>query len=395
MRQSANQPHLRLVTTTGPVQLILNATVHLGGCKVRTGTTVVSSPSRDDTGREPFTMLSSMKSRPNLLTLCAVTLLVVVFSGGCSKQQPASSEATASASTSADAGAAATPQPAAVAAGSNSDSPKPDLNGNRAMQYVKEIVAMGARPPGSPAHAKLEQYILSKLQGVDVEQDKFTAQTPVGKFPMNNIIAKFPGKKDGIIVVAGHYDTAYPLGKSFVGANDGGSSTALLLALADQLRGKELDGYSVWLLWTDGEEAFVQWTDTDSVYGTRQLAQKWQQDGTAKKIKALILVDMIGDADLDILQDTYSTRWLSDLVYQAASNLGYQSHFYRFKTPMEDDHKPFLKVGVPSIDLIDFTYGYNNVFWHTPEDTPDKLSAQSMAITGDVVLEAIRLLNAK
>ena len=274
-------------------------------------------------------------------------------------------------------------------------SDKPDINGKRAMQYVKEVVAFGARPPGSPAHAKLEQYILSKLAGVEVEQDKFTAQTPIGKVPMNNIIAKFPGKRDGIIVVAGHYDTAYYLGKNFVGANDGGSSTALLLALADQFRGKQLDGYSVWLLWTDGEEAFVRWTDTDSVYGTRQLAQKWQQDGTAKKIKAFILVDMIGDADLDILRDTNSTPWLSDLVYKAASDLGYQSHFYGIQNPIEDDHKPFLKIGVPCVDLIDFTYGYNNVFWHTPEDTVDKLSPQSLAITGDVVLETIRLLDQK
>ena len=263
------------------------------------------------------------------------------------------------------------------------------------MQYVKEIVAMGARPPGSAAHAKLEQYILSKLNGVEVEQDKFTAQTPVGKFPINNIIAKFPGTKDGIIVVAGHYDTAYPLGKSFVGANDGGSSTALLLELADELRGKPLEGYSIWLVWTDGEEAFVKWTDTDSVYGARELAQKWQADGTAKKVKALILVDMIGDADLDILKDAKSTPWLRDLVYQAASNLGYQSHFYDWSTPMEDDHGPFVKIGIPSVDLIDFTYGYNNVFWHTPDDTVDKLSAQSLAITGDVVLETIRLVNAR
>jgi glutaminyl-peptide cyclotransferase len=217
----------------------------------------------------------------------------------------------------------------------------------------------------------------------------------VGKFPINTIIAKFPGKKDGIIAVAGHYDTNYPLPKSYVGANDGGSSTALLLAMADELRRKENDGYSVWLVWTDGEEAFVKWTDTDSDYGSRHLAQQWKQDGTAKKVKALIVVDMIGDADLDILKDTNSTPWLGSLVYQAARDLGYQSHFYQVQAPMEDDHTPFLKIGVPSVDLIDFTYGYNNVFWHTPEDTVDKLSPQSLAITGDVVLETIRLVNAR
>ena len=168
---------------------------------------------------------------------------------------------------------------------------------------------------------------------MNVEQDKFTAQTPVGKFPINNIIAKFPGKKDGIIVVAGHYDTLYSQPK-FVGANDGGSSTALLLALADQFRGKELDGYSVWLVWTDGEEAFVKWTDTDSVYGTRHLAQKWQQDGTAKKIKAFILVDMIGDADLDILKDNNSTPWLNDTGLPG----GQQSGLSVTLLPVQDRH---------------------------------------------------------
>jgi Zn-dependent M28 family amino/carboxypeptidase len=314
---------------------------------------------------------------------------------GCGKQPQPPAEASAASASAAATGTAATPQPVSATAAAGRHASKQDFNGKRAMQYVKEIVAMGARPPGSAAHAKLEQYILAKLNGVDVEQDKFTAQTPVGKFPINNIIAKFPGTKDGIIVVAGHYDTAYALGKSFVGANDGGSSTALLLELADELRGKPLEGYSIWLVWTDGEEAFVRWTDSDSVYGARQLAQKWQQDGTATKIKAFILVDMVGDADLDILKDTNSTPWLRDMVYEAASNLGYQSHFYDAETAMEDDHKPFLKAGIPSVDLIDFSYGYNNVFWHTPDDTLDKLSAQSMAITGDVVLETIRLVNAR
>ncbi|HME33456.1 MAG TPA: M28 family peptidase, partial [Terriglobales bacterium] len=143
------------------------------------------------------------------------------------------------------------------------------------------------------------------------------------------------------------------------------------------------------------EEAFVKWTDTDSLYGTKQLAQKWQQDGTAKKIKAFILVDMIGDADLDIQKETNSTPWLSDLVYQAATNLGYQSHFYEYSAAIQDDHLPFLKIGVPAVDIIDLDYGYNNVYHHTVQDTVDKLSPQSLAITGDVVLETIRLLDTR
>jgi glutaminyl-peptide cyclotransferase len=286
-------------------------------------------------------------------------------------------------------------RPSPAEAVSPATAPAPRINANRAMQYVKEIVAFGSRPAGSPGHLKVEQYIQSKLKGDEVEVDAFTATTPVGKFPIHNIIAKFPGKKDGIIVIASHYDTNYPLPKEFVGANDGGSTSGLLLELANQFRGKPLDGYSIWLLWTDGEEAFVKWTATDSLYGTRHLAQKWQQDGTAKKIKAFILLDMIGDADLDIQRDTNSTVWLSNLVYQAASTLGYQSHFFQQSIAIEDDHLPFAKIGVPVVDIIDIDYGYANAYHHTTQDTLDKLSPQSLAISGDVVLETIRLLNAR
>ena len=334
-----------------------------------------------------------MKHSQTLAWFLPITLAMFLLACGKSEQPSASASSVEMKSAASASGAA--PVPSAVPVAADSSAPKPDINGNHVMQYVKEVVAFGSRPVGSAGHAQLEQYIVSKLKGDDVEQDKFTAQTPAGSFAINNIIAKFPGRKDGIIVVAGHYDTNYPLPKAYVGANDGGSSTALLLALADEFRGKQRDGYSVWLVWTDGEEAFVNWTASDSLYGTKQLAGKWQQDGTAKKIKAFILVDMIGDADLDIQKETSSTPWLSDLVYQAATDLGYQSHFYAVSAGIEDDHLPFLKIGVPAVDIIDLDYGYNNVYHHSVQDTIDKLSPQSLAITGDVVLQTIRLLDAR
>ncbi|MGA8285675.1 MAG: M28 family peptidase, partial [Candidatus Sulfotelmatobacter sp.] len=120
----------------------------------------------------------------------------------------------------------------------------------------------------------------------------------------------------------------------------------------------------------------------------------WEADGTLKKIKAFLLADMIGDADLNIDRDTNSTPWLEDVVYEAASRLGYQSHFFvRNVGGMEDDHIPFVKRGVPSADLIDFDYGYNNVFWHTPQDTVDKLSPKSLEIVGITMLGTIRILD--
>jgi glutaminyl-peptide cyclotransferase len=268
------------------------------------------------------------------------------------------------------------------------------FNAARAMQYTREVVAFGTRPIGSPNHKKLENYILAHLKNDQVEEDTFTADTPEGKFPVRNIIAKFPGTREGVIVIAGHYDTNYWLRNTgYVGANDGGSSTAILLELANQLRGKKREGYSVWLLWTDGEEAVKNWTATDSLYGTRHLADKWQQDGTLKKIKAFVLADMIGDADLNVDRDSNSTPWLEDTVYQGATQLGYQSHFFARTIPVEDDHLPFVERGVPCADLIDLDYGYANVFHHTPQDTLDKLSPKSIEIVGSVILETVRLLD--
>jgi len=272
--------------------------------------------------------------------------------------------------------------------------PLPTIDANRAMQYTKEIVKLGPRPLGSANHKKVEDYITSHLKADVVEDDAFTADTPEGKFPVRNIVAKFPGTRDGILVIASHYDTNYPLrNTSYIGANDGASSSALLLEIANQLRGKKLEGYGVWLVWDDAEEAMKSWTDADSLYGIRHLAQKWQDDGTLKRIKAFLLADMIGDADLNIDHDQNSTPWLEEVVYQAATRLGYQSHFFARQNQVSDDHLPFMQRGVPCADLIDFDYGYDNVFWHTPQDTVDKLSPKSLEIVGSTILETVNLLD--
>lgn len=266
------------------------------------------------------------------------------------------------------------------------------------MQYVKEIVDFGPRPVGSPNHKKVEDFIASRLKSDTVENDSFTADTPEGKIPVHNIVAKFPGTKDGIILIASHYDTNYPLrNTSYIGANDGASSSALLLEIANQLHGKKREGYSVWLIWDDAEEAMKPESelpfDKDSLYGIRHLAEKWQEDGTLKKVKAFLLADMIGDADLNIDRDQNSTPWLEEVVYQAASRLGDQSHFFARDNQVTDDHIPFVQRGVPCADLIDFDYGYNNVFWHTSQDTVDKLSPKSLDIIGRTLLETINILD--
>jgi glutaminyl-peptide cyclotransferase len=331
----------------------------------------------------------SGRARLSLSAALGLTLSLTLFA--CAREKDAAAAPKES--------APSTAVPAATDASTTSADlgPPPAFNSARAMQYVKEIVAFGPRPIGSANHKKVEDYIHAHLKGDQVEDDAFIIDTSEGKFPVRNIIAKYPGTRDGIVVIASHYDTNYPLrDTNYVGANDGASSSALLLEIANQLRGKKLDGYSVWLLWDDAEEAIkLPWTDTNSVYGVRHLAQKWQDDGTIKNIKAFILEDMIGDADLNIERDENSTPWLEDLIYQAATRLGYQSHFFARTVPMEDDHKPFMQRNVPSADLIDFEYGYNNVFWHTTQDTVDKLSPKSLEIVGTVTLETVQMLDKK
>ena len=274
------------------------------------------------------------------------------------------------------------------------------FNGAKALDYARQFVAIGPRWPTSPGHAQAEAFLRSHFQHDALEEDAFTASTPIGAVPMRNFIVRFPGKKDGVIVLATHYETNYWLKDiHFVGANDGGATTGLLMAIADQLRaqtmgGKKLDGYSVWLLFDDGEESIQPaWTDSDSLYGTRHLAAKWGRDGTLSKIKAFILADMIGDKDLNILRDTQSTDWLVELVRQAAKKFGYSNYFFKTSNEISDDHQPFVRRGVPSIDIIDLDYGPNNSYHHTAKDTIDKISAHSLTIDGDVFMETIRLID--
>ncbi len=333
-----------------------------------------------------FPCVSPRPQCPPWLRICLQLLVAIALatSAACTKAT--------------DAGAAtqskSTPPTPTLPDAAPDNAPLPHIDSKRAFQYTREVTAFGPRYIGSQNHKKLERYLFDHLKADQVEDDAFTADTPEGKFPVRNIIAKFPGTKDGIIVIFGHYDTNYPLRNSgYVGANDGGSSTAILLEYANQLRGKKRDGYSVWLVWTDGEEAVKTWTDTDSVYGARHLAEKWEKDGTLKKIKALMVMDMIADADLNIDRNTNCTPWLLDLIYAAAERAGYQSHFYARQGPIEDDHIPFVKRGVPTADVIDLDYGYNNVFHHTPQDTMDKLSPKSLEIVGDTILETIHLLD--
>ena len=268
------------------------------------------------------------------------------------------------------------------------------FNGSKAYEYARAFAAIGPRWPTGPGHVKAEEFIRNQFKHDQLQEDSFTANTPIGPVTLHNFIVRFPGNKNGVIVLGTHYETNYPLRNiNFVGANDGAATTGLLMAIADQLRGKKLDGYSVWLVFFDGEEAFQKWSASDSTYGSRHLAAKWGGDGTLGRIKAFMLADMIGDKNLDIQRETRSTGWLVELVRQAAKKFGDEHYFFQSEEAVDDDHLPFVQRGVPSIDIIDLNYGPNNSYHHTAQDTMDKVSAHSLAVDDDVFMESIRLIN--
>ena len=270
------------------------------------------------------------------------------------------------------------------------------FDGAAALETTRRAVSFGPRPAGSPALAKMRAWLTAELRRLPcrLEEDAFTAQTPLGPRAMVNLVARFPGTSGRVIVVSGHYETYHRPGLRFVGANDGGSSTGFLLELArTQATQKRRD--SVWVVWLDGEESLLSWTGDDHTYGSRRLARKWRSEGVARSITALINVDMIGDASLALLDDRNSTDWLRELVWSTAARLGYAAQFPNNPSAVEDDHVPFLQAGIPALDLIDYDYGPGNAYWHTERDTMDKLSPRSFEIIGRVVLETIRVLEGR
>ncbi len=277
------------------------------------------------------------------------------------------------------------------------------VSGASALEFARRAVAFGPRPAGSEANHALQNYIVAQLKldgcgagaaahGCELIDDSFTATTPRGAIAMKNIIARFPGKAPGAatkpaIALTGHFDTKYFPGRNFVGASDGGSSTGLLLELAKVIA-KEPHNGDIYVVFFDGEEAFGEWTDTDSVYGSRHLAERWRKDGTGARLRALINLDMIGDKSLDIRREMNSNAGLRKLFWSTASDLGYGAYFPSEQISTDDDHMPFIRAGVPSIDIIDFDYPP----WHTDADTMDKISAQSLEIVGNVTLEVVHRL---
>jgi Zn-dependent M28 family amino/carboxypeptidase len=257
----------------------------------------------------------------------------------------------------------------------------------RAYEDLRRQVGFGPRPAGSSALAQCRAYILAQLKaaGVEAREDAWTAETPIGPVRMVNVVATIPGRRPERIALATHYDTKLFRDFRFVGASDSASSTAAVLELARVLKNRQND-YTIELLFFDGEEAIIDWyRNNDNTYGSRRYVQTAQKAGTLSGLKALVLLDMIGDRNLTIRRDSNSTRWLTDIVWASAAKLGYRAQFLTEETTIEDDHVNFVRAGVPSVDIIDLDYPA----WHTAQDDLDHVSARSLQIVGDVVLDAL------
>jgi glutaminyl-peptide cyclotransferase len=242
--------------------------------------------------------------------------------------------------------------------------PKPVFDSNRAWEHLVEQL---------------------KAAGVDSREQMFIGMTPLGEVSMSNVIATIPGKRSERIVLASHFDTKLYREFRFVGANDGASSTAALLELGRVLKQRPNE-YTIELLFLDGEEARMpEWRGNDNTYGSRHYVQAAQKDKSIATLKALVLLDMIGDRDLRVRRDANSTPWLVDIVWAAAAKLGHSGTFSNELTTIEDDHVPFLRAGVPAVDIIDL----DNPTWHTPQDTIEFVSARSLQTVGDVVIAAL------
>jgi glutaminyl-peptide cyclotransferase len=268
----------------------------------------------------------------------------------------------------------------------------PRFDSSRAWEHLRQFVAIGPRPSGSSAIEQTRKYIKDQLaaSGLTAAEQAWDDQTPLDKVHLVNLSVTIPGARKDRIVIAGHYDTKLYREFRFVGASDGGSSAAFLLELARVLKGRR-NAMTIELLFLDGEEARLpDWHGTDNTYGSRHYVDVARKDGSLATLKALILVDMIGDRDLDISRDANSTPWLTNLIWDAAKQKELDSYFIAETTRVEDDHLPFLAAGVPSVDIIDLDYDQ----WHTSKDTLDAVSARSLQVVGDVVLAALPRIEA-
>jgi len=270
------------------------------------------------------------------------------------------------------------------------------FSGARAYEYVRQQVSFGPRPSGSAALERTAGYIKTELQsdGLTVDEQVFTAPTPYGPKQFRNIVAKSRLQTDGpgrVIIIGSHYDTKFMTNVTFVGANDAGSSTGVLLEIARVAAAQP----NLWFVFFDGEEALVNYDSQDGLWGSKFFVENLKTRNELKSVKAMVLLDMVGDANLNITIPANSAGWLMQKVFEASRAIGFRDYFGLYPVDMIDDHVPFLRAGIPAIDLIDFEFGSApglNDYWHTDKDTLDKISPHSLEVVGQTTLQLVELL---
>ena len=275
------------------------------------------------------------------------------------------------------------------------DIPWRAFDGRRAHAHVQRLVSYGPRPAGSHGLIRSATYIATQLQevGVDTEEQVFIAQTPHGPTQFRNVIGttRRQNPKEPLLLVAGHYDTKHLTNTTFLGANDGGSSAGALLELARVASGQA----NIWFVFFDGEEAQVEYSDNDGLHGSKYFIEDLKGKQLIPRVKALLLLDMVGDAQLNVTLPSNSHPTLVQKLFDAARDTGFRDYFSLGHRPILDDHVPFQQAGIPALDIIDFDFGSvpgQNDYWHTGADTLDKVSPRSLEIVGQTTLRLLALL---
>jgi len=285
----------------------------------------------------------------------------------------------------------------AMVIGCRGGEPEESFSGERALKHVRTQVLLGPRPPGSEAAGRLRAWLQAELEslGFRVQSHPFTARTPLGPVPMVNLVASLPGSSERMLVLGAHSDTKLFNDFEFLGANDGASGVAALLELARVFRSRPLR-HTLTLAFFDGEEALVEWGPDDSLYGSTQLVDSWVENGLARKVSAVFILDMVGDANLQVTDEVNSHPQLRVRLREEAARLGFSNVFSGPEQGVEDDHVPFLMAGIPALNVIGFATSAEGVvppYWHTPQDTLDKVSASSLEAVGRTVEACLRRLD--
>jgi Zn-dependent M28 family amino/carboxypeptidase len=341
---------------------------------------------RDDARATTHARLNYAPALNAVLLTLALAFVLTSCGGGGTGGNPANNKAQGNAAPAASASPAAAASETRVA-----------FDGERAFGHVRKMVEIGPRPAGSAELARTREYLTGELQAANlkVTADEFTAQTPAGARRMVNLTAELAGESTDVIIVASHYDTKLYKEFRFVGANDGGSSTGALVEIARTLAapGRPKPRFTYWFVFFDGEEAVCgEWSECtnagapDNTYGSRRYVSQLAARGETKRVRAMILLDMVGYADLAIPRETLSTPWLVDIIWATARELGHAAHFTNEEHSVEDDHVPFLRAEIPVVDLIQLG-GYPH--WHTAGDTLDKISPRSLQIVGETVVASL------